>query len=108
MPQRTPEQIENLKKWVAALRSGDYKQGRRKLSCNERYCCLGVAREILKENFCNTIKKEKDFLLDSQEFENTFGINHDEHAQRALSSTNDNGAEFTEIADYIESEYINK
>jgi hypothetical protein len=36
-----------LNEWVAALRSGKYKQGRRYLrSCNDTYCCLGVLCEI--------------------------------------------------------------
>lgn len=30
------------KAWVAALRSGKYKQGTRKLKDGETYCCLGV------------------------------------------------------------------
>lgn len=29
-------------KWVKALRSGDYKQGRGKLRHNGNFCCLGV------------------------------------------------------------------
>lgn len=33
-------------KWVAALESGDYKQGRRILKSEERYCCLGVKAQI--------------------------------------------------------------
>ena len=38
---------ENMRKWVAALRSGDYKQGRGDLHIpDDRYCCLGVACEI--------------------------------------------------------------
>ena len=35
------------KKWVDALRSGDYKQGRGHLrSARDAYCCLGVLAEI--------------------------------------------------------------
>ena len=34
-------------KWVAALRSGEYKQGRRQLRTkNNRFCCLGVLCNI--------------------------------------------------------------
>jgi len=37
----------NLKKWIDALRSGDYKQGMYKLrSRAEEYCCLGVACDV--------------------------------------------------------------
>ena len=43
----TQEQVENVKKWIAALRSGEYEQGRyalrqRQLDGRCRYCCLGV------------------------------------------------------------------
>ena len=42
----------NVKKWVAALRSGDYKQCQQQLAeVDDRgkhsYCCLGVACEVL-------------------------------------------------------------
>ena len=33
-------------KWLVALRSGDYKQGKDYLRRNDEYCCLGVAAEI--------------------------------------------------------------
>ena len=37
------------KKWVAALRSGDYKQGQGRLKSSENeYCCLGVLCDIYK------------------------------------------------------------
>ena len=32
--------------WVAALNSGDYKQGFERLAKDEEYCCLGVACEV--------------------------------------------------------------
>lgn len=28
--------------WVAALRSGEYKQGTGVLQCDDEYCCLGI------------------------------------------------------------------
>ncbi len=33
-------------KWLAALRSGDYQQGRSALAQNGQYCCLGVLCEL--------------------------------------------------------------
>lgn len=33
-------------KWVAALRSGNYKQGKNVLKRNGAYCCLGVLCEV--------------------------------------------------------------
>ena len=41
---------ENISKWTAALRSGDYRQGRGSLRRDDGFCCLGVACDIyLKE-----------------------------------------------------------
>lgn len=38
---------ENMKAWVAALRSGEYKQGRSCLrSADGTFCCLGVAGDL--------------------------------------------------------------
>lgn len=33
-------------KWVAALRSGEYKQGREALRIGDRFCCLGVLCDL--------------------------------------------------------------
>ena len=40
---------ENIKLWVEALRSGDYKQGRGTLHDDQGFCCLGVACEVYQE-----------------------------------------------------------
>ena len=51
-------------KWVEALRSGKYKQGRSRLKDNENhYCCLGVLCDIRAKEF-NTVfnsDESKDF-----------------------------------------------
>lgn len=39
----TKEMKEN---WVAALRSGDYEQGKVNLFFNNKYCCLGVLCQL--------------------------------------------------------------
>ena len=39
----TPTQQNNVEKWVAALRSGEFEQGFGTLCKDEKYCCLGVA-----------------------------------------------------------------
>ena len=36
-------------KWVAALRSGDYEQGRGQLNRDGKFCCLGVLSDIVKD-----------------------------------------------------------
>ena len=35
-----------MKKWIEALRSGEYRQGRRRLRQGDRYCCLGVLCDL--------------------------------------------------------------
>lgn len=37
---------ENAKKWVAALRSGEYEQAEMYLRVNNKFCCLGVACDL--------------------------------------------------------------
>ena len=44
-----------LKKWIKALRSGEYKQSTKRLQTDRGYCCLGVACKVL-------IPKEKQLL----------------------------------------------
>lgn len=55
----TPEQARAL--WVAALRSGEYQQGReylKKLDCGVPHlCCLGVACELFCEHETNIERK---------------------------------------------------
>lgn len=36
----------NIRKWVAALRSGEYEQGTGFLNKNGKWCCLGVACDL--------------------------------------------------------------
>lgn len=39
---------ETLEKWLAALRSGQYKQGAEALCSEGRYCCLGVLQYVVQ------------------------------------------------------------
>lgn len=71
----TPEQQTVRQKWVAALRSGKYKQGKNVL-CNvnpetkeKSYCCLGVLCELYAEThsinkveMSDTIRGEDTFI----------------------------------------------
>lgn len=42
----TKRDKERLRKWVAALRSGEYEQCRDQLRDGNRFCCLGVACDV--------------------------------------------------------------
>ena len=46
-------------KWVAALKSGKYKQGRGQLNGESGYCCLGVLTEVYIEQMKKNRKKSK-------------------------------------------------
>jgi hypothetical protein len=41
----------DLNKWISALRSGDYEQGIGNLCCNDKFCCLGVFLDVVKEPY---------------------------------------------------------
>lgn len=87
-------------KWVEALRSGKFKQGKGKLKYGDNYCCLGVACEIgITSKDFNSELVSLDFLPSS--------------IQDELAKMNDGskykwenrkiaGRSFMEIADWIE------
>jgi len=45
----TKQQLENNRQWIAALRSGQYKQCRARMHDNGAHCCLGVAGVLFPE-----------------------------------------------------------
>lgn len=38
--------LENIRKWIDALRSGEYEQGEYRLRVGDQFCCLGVACDV--------------------------------------------------------------
>lgn len=104
---------------VAALRSGDFKQGRENLCRDGRFCCLGVAC-----NIANLEYEESDGLVAYSGFytavlppkaQSIYGFCGDVGERRdgsrlrigmrsftSLADANDRGVTFAEIADYIE------
>lgn len=112
---------ENAKKWVAALRSGEYKQVTGML--HERdggFCCLGVACDLYAKETGLVGWSEPKNSSPYMEFgESGNAMILPGHVQRwiglrtdngtidhysCLASMNDNGKNFSEIADFIESE----
>lgn len=81
--------------WLAALRSGEYEQGKAFLSNNGRFCCLGVAKEI-----CSIEKASDGIELLNVGAAEALGLPY--YVQCDLSGMNDSGRTFAEIADYIE------
>jgi hypothetical protein len=113
---------ENISKWVALLRSGEFYQAKGMLRDGVARCCLGVACDAYRRSEdqgsrwatsestgAYTFKGEYLFLPD--EVQDWLGIDSDdpwvymEHS-RTLADMNDNGATFPEIADAIEKEWL--
>ena len=104
------------KAWVAALRSGKYKQGRGFLCRDGKYCCLGVAYDVLfdgdwercskhiwrpagSQDEGELIPRSSDYL--SRSIERSLGLSLG--SQILLSRCNDENRDtLAEIADLIE------
>lgn len=105
-----------FKQWVAALDSGEYKQGKGKLhNENNEYCCLGVACKITipkhliqcSENVISgglpSIQRAAPQWL--REINDDFN----DKTNKSLSSLNDeDGYTFPEIATLLELVYVHK
>lgn len=108
-----------MRKWIDMLRSRRYKQGQGCLRQKgptsrsvDRYCCLGVACDMIdpkKWEFSETISRnqyyyDEDNELASMEVRSKLGITENEQVE--LSTMNDGGKKFYEIADYLERTYL--
>ncbi len=116
------QQRKNAKKWIKALRSGKYKQGKQTLKRNDEFCCLGVACEIFKDELDLHIEEAKTDRGDviiyynnkagslPNEVRKHIGLRYsagatDNLSLRHLSSMNDSGKTFDEIADHLEANW---
>lgn len=105
---------ENQTRWLAALRSGDFKQGHSYLrTCKDEFCCLGVAAEMFKPDDLEPeprgalLAYDGEACLAPQYVVNTLNLRDflgsaRDPSEYALSSMNDAGKTFAEIADIIE------
>ena len=92
-------------KWVAALRSGKYEQCRGDLRRGDKFCCLGVACDLIDKDGWE--KEVGSFGMGWNGYESADlpFILSDE--SRILVELNDTaGLSFEEIADYIE-DFVN-
>ena len=101
---------EPQKKWVAALRSGEFKQGKHALQDGDCYCCLGVACVVYEREVEKLPNGIRGLILDDEReaVREWLGLECDagqySKAAPALTEHNDGGMTFAEIADLIESE----
>jgi hypothetical protein len=94
---------ELMHKWVAALRSGKYQQGRGVLwNCRtNKYCCLGVLMEVEPR-----IESNGGLLCPNSLsiYMQVPGFNQDELAQ--MNDAHLPYKTFTDIADFLERKYL--
>jgi hypothetical protein len=108
---------ENAKKWVAALRSGEYQQDKAYLRTENGLCCLGVACDLYMKLFGGQWEKGMEgfrFLGSDQvlptDVRAWLGMRDVQGAYGPIASNkmltidNDQGKTFAQIADIIESE----
>lgn len=112
---------ENIKDvWLAALRSGEYKQGIGSLKEDNRYCCLGVLCDLAAKDgigdWCGKMFHDTDgYKYNFDDFILTDGVRiwagmrdrsgyfPETHPYRgSLSEVNDAGVPFPQIANLIE------
>ena len=104
-------------KWVAALRSGEYQQcagalRKEHAGSPDTFCCLGVLCDIVDSKGWrspyNTLTNKKQFVFNgmhssnglTNELRGTLSVNTQEEIE--LVRLNDNGRDFSYIADFIE------
>lgn len=99
-------------KWVAALRSGEYVQGRAKLrSGDDQFCCLGVLCDVLVQDGelpepvyasgCNDFEYNYSATNLPESTREDLGISP-EGQDRLMRMNDHEGASFDIIANYIE------
>lgn len=93
---KKPMTEEQLDQWIAALRSGEYEQGKGTLRTSSGYyCCLGVANKVCGLN----AHEDKAFIRDEDyDIQVFLPI----PTQSRLARMNDNNESFVQIADYLE------
>ena len=118
-------------KWVAALRSGEYVRTRETLRDDYGFCCLGVLCDLYIEQSQNVTEEQRSYWNNANAFmvlkdpeqpgggyyenavlpesvKNWAGMKTTDgeiNKDICLSSLNDQGMEFEQIADVIEKEW---
>lgn len=108
------------KKWVDALRSGEYKQGyaelRTNTEVNSSFCCLGVLCDLYSKEHNIPWEEDGGFIGTGDVLPNNViswaGLSDNPSprrvglgdTERTLVRLNDNGSTFKQIADIIEKE----
>ncbi len=96
------------RKWIEALRSGEYKQCHEQLrTIDNKFCCLGVLCNLHAQEHPSFAKRQKD----PQIYDKSLGFPSARVREWAglalgvsevLAKKNDSGTSFRKLADYIE------
>jgi hypothetical protein len=102
-------------KWVSALRSGEYQQGKYRLHTKDKFCCLGVLCDLYgKENNVewNLMNNGHNYEFQNKESHLPSSVKkwagvedcnpHVNDGESTLARLNDSGSTFEEIAHIIE------
>lgn len=104
-------------KWLAALRSGEYKQGEGKLynPLDNSYCCLGVLCDLVRDPKEDWQKCENQYMITINDIEigqNGWAMSFGDGPipdgfplawhQKRIAVRNDDGQTFEQIADWID------
>jgi len=95
----------DIKDWVNALRSGEYKQGKDRLCIGNRYCCLGVMIDVLIDGDWEPIDNDVwsfngNLMMPTGDLLEKLGLSL--QAAHMLTLLNDKRMSFNYIADFIE------
>ena len=103
-------------KWLNALRSGEYIQGKSKLKDGNTFCCLGVLTDLYIKEHKNCYWKDDPFIDGEIEENNVLcakvkkwaGLSGSnpiiKNKGMCIAQLNDEGYSFSKIADLIEAE----
>lgn len=103
-------------KWVAALRSGNYKQGHTQLRRGNCFCALGVLCDVIDPNAWNKdniqagriVEWMKDGCISRVSMHSVHAVNAGLNSKKAndIAHMNDHcGKNFSTIADYVEKNF---
>jgi hypothetical protein len=98
--------VANLELWIAALRSGKYKQAHHWLRKGDSFCCLGVACDLINPTewvrACGMYRLANDSAtMLPFDIKRAFGLDGFDES-RLVAMNDGERSTFAEIADYIE------
>lgn len=101
--------IHDFTLWINSLRSGNYEQGKGKLERNGQFCCLGVACEVVIDDYQGMEQGMPSGSYDAPKWLRYINNEVQVFAGDALTRANDTmGATFDEIADTLEAIYVHQ